>query len=66
MKVETLMERFEKQAEEFYQDTGYLAPGKDRPAASPYSEEQEVLIKKLWQIWLKGYARGLEASERIG
>jgi len=50
-------ERFEKVAEEFFKDTGYMAPGKDVPAMVA-TEEYDTTRQLLWKVWCKGYARG--------
>lgn len=45
-------ERFEKQAEEFYRYTGYMAPGKSVPfeMASTSNEEQRTAAWDAWQV----------------
>ena len=44
-------DEYERLADEFYRDTGMMAPGKDQPAAlggEPYGVRVEA-----WQQWLK-------------
>jgi hypothetical protein len=50
-------ERFERIAAEFYEDTGYLRPGKDVPAAvggESYDRERNAA----WKIWNAARVRG--------
>lgn len=47
------LERFEAEAELFYKDTGFLAPGKSEPSAANYTQDFErgtvrILMKKAW------------------
>ena len=52
VREEDVLERFERIAAEFYRDTGYLAPGKDQPAAmcgTPTLEERTAAFK----AWLR-------------
>lgn len=54
-----LDEKYDHLAELFYQDTGYIAPGKDvRNVTSIYEQR-----RMFWNIFLKGYIRG--ENERI-
>ena len=66
--IENANERFERMAEEFDADTGFMAPGKDFPAAagnSPHADES--YRQDVWHAWLKGLARGLaEAKAKKG
>lgn len=43
-------EEFERLAEEFYQDTGFFAPGKD-PAALGGSFDERQALHLLWRQW---------------
>lgn len=52
-------EQFEKLAEEFKFDTGFMAPGKDSPAIAYVSEEHEEQRQIAWKAWCKGRERGL-------
>lgn len=46
--------RYEKLAEAFYRDTGYMAPGKDVPAAMGNSPTANLgLRQKKWTEWLQ-------------
>lgn len=52
VREEDVLERFERIAAEFYRDTGYLAPGKDQPAAMcgiPTLEQRQAAFK----AWLR-------------
>ena len=52
-------ERFEQLAKEFYADTGFMAPGKDYPAAAGNCPEADESYRQdVWHAWLKGRARG--------
>lgn len=45
-------EEFETAAAEFYEETGWLAPGKDWPAAMlPAPDEKE--LRERWNTWLQ-------------
>lgn len=44
-------EEFERLAEEFYQDTGFFAPGKDVPAALGGSFDERQALHLLWRQW---------------
>jgi hypothetical protein len=43
--------QYEELADKFFRETGYWAPGKDRPPelATPYSAED--LLWRLWEVW---------------
>lgn len=44
-------EQWERLAEEFYQDTGLLRPGKDYPAGAHLTEKQEEERSLKWRLW---------------
>ncbi|MFN7186010.1 MAG: hypothetical protein ACK5VE_06560 [Alphaproteobacteria bacterium] len=48
----TPVERYEADAEAFRRETGFMAPGKDRPAALGGIDADLVLLA-LWRLWLK-------------
>ena len=58
MKIETIVEKFDRMAEEFRQDTGFIAPGKDVPPDKDYSIDQNLERAHLYRVWIKGYHRG--------
>ena len=50
-----ILEQFEQMAKAFYLETGYMAPGKDTPAAmvsSEYEDERRIA----WDVWTKQHA----------
>lgn len=49
---ETALERFERLATEFYQETGMLAPGKDSPAAIGGDDEDDRRRAEAWVVWI--------------
>lgn len=59
------LEAFEAEAELFYKDTGYLAPGKSEPAAwGSRAYEREAMRRKVKDAWDAGRRRGLPDAER--
>ncbi len=44
---------FEEQAAKFRKDTGFMAPGKDSPAAGYAGEEYEQRRQAAWTAWIK-------------
>ena len=59
-----ITELFDKQAELFRRDTGYIAPGKDiSPAEGGYSVQQDCERMSLWNAWHKGFLRGMELKD---
>lgn len=40
----------------FYADTGYIAPGKDAPAAFGRDEDEIAAARALWPVWVRGDA----------
>ena len=46
-----LVAEYEKLAEKFYKETGYMAPGKDRPGPPLDYEDAYALLSKLWDAW---------------
>lgn len=51
----SMNEQFELLAERFHRETGLLAPGKDRPAASGALQADDVL-SRFWEYWEKTLA----------
>jgi hypothetical protein len=52
---ETTTERYDRLAEEFYRETGMMAPGKDVAAAMAEDNNRERFTA--WIAWLKAHAR---------
>ena len=46
-----VLEKWEQEAEAFYQATGYLRPGKDVPAAMNPSDEYMEQRRLAWFAW---------------
>lgn len=64
------LEAFEAEAELFYKDTGFLAPGKSEPAASfgrNDFEREEVrrLMKKAWDAGRRRQGPAFDAMARL-
>lgn len=53
-------ERFEYMADLFYKQTGFMAPGKDSPAAFGVTDDEERL--KVWKSWVEGFYSDLFAQ----
>ncbi len=52
------LESFEKEAAEFYADTGYLAPGKSEPCdAGQYDFDRNEVRRLMKMAWDKGRVR---------
>jgi hypothetical protein len=47
----TPLDQWESLALEFYNETGFLRPGKDMPSAYPWSDEQEAEREQRWREW---------------
>ena len=45
-------EQFERMAEQFYRDTGVVAPGKDIPAVMDLSESSDDNRREAWAAWM--------------
>lgn len=58
------IEQFELEAALFYKDTGFLAPGKDEPAAmvGKTDYDREEVRRLLKRAWDKGRDRGRPES----
>lgn len=52
------LERFEREAEAFYDATGYMAPGKDVPAAMGATSDYEMRRACAWEAWCAGVSYG--------
>ena len=53
---ESFAERFDRLADLFHYDTGYIRPGKDS-VLNEYSDDEN---RKVWKIWYAGYQAGVE------
>ena len=57
-------ERFEKLADEFYNETGYMAPGKDVPANDWQVDPSES--QAVWNVWTKQHAEITRLQKLLG
>ena len=55
-------ERFEYMAELFYKQTGYMAPGKDCPAAFGGGDYDKRI--EMWKEWVEGFYSDLFANNQ--
>ena len=53
-------ERFEYMADLFYRQTGFMAPGKDSPAAFGVTDDDERM--EAWKVWVEGFYSDLFAQ----
>ena len=53
-------ERFEYMADLFYRQTGFMAPGKDSPAAFGVTDDKERM--DAWKAWAEGFYSDLFAQ----
>jgi len=60
---EMFNEAFDVLCLEFKQDTGYLAPCKDAPCGSNYSNDYQNERVMAWKWWMKGRERGLNYNQ---
>lgn len=58
---ESTLERFERIAEQFRRDTGYLAPGKDVAADMSYAGYEEERLAA-WETWCEQQRKRSEMS----
>lgn len=57
-----ISELYDKIAESFRLDIGMIAPGKDIPPShGGYTIEQEGMRMQLWNVYVKGFNRGMTA-----
>lgn len=54
----TALHLYEIKALAFYKMTGYLAPGKDQPAACAVNEDVRIAV---WAEWCKTHAQCIDA-----
>lgn len=57
-----MIQRYEEEAEAFYQATGVMAPGKDA-AAAMHGYDADELRHKLWRMWARAVYAERERDE---
>ena len=62
MSVSDMIQRYEEEAEAFYQATGVMAPGKDA-AAAMHGYDADELRHKLWRMWARAVYAERERDE---